>query len=261
MKKNLMSLLFALVMVVGLSGSALAVQTSVYDEAGVMSLYEVDILDAACQEIAQTYGCGVYILTVDDYAYYSYETDAYDFATDVYTSWGLGEGPEQNGILLMLNIYEREYALVAYGSTAHTAFTDYGKDVISENFLPSFAQDDWFGGFESYVDDCEDFLDLAAQGTPVDVGQAEPVPLGVCIGGGVLTGLIVAAIVVLVKKKGMNTAVQQRQADVYVTDSGLDLRVSHNQFIHTTVSVREIEDHKGGTTIDAKGFSGKSGKF
>ena len=162
--------------------------------------------------------------------------------------------------MLLINIPERKYGLIAYGDTAHYAFTDYGKDLMSENFVEYFGNDDWYGGFECFASDAAEFLELAAQGTPVDVGAEEPVSWFSCIVGGVAIGMIISAVVVFIKKKGMNTAVEQKEADVYVVDGGLLLRHSSNTFIHTTVEVRELKS-EGGTTIDAEGFSGKSGKF
>ena len=235
----------------------------VYDDAGVLTQEEIAALEASCAETAQTYSCGVYVYTVDNYTDYSSETDAYEVAKDIYQANNFGVGEEQAGVMLLLNISERDYALIAYGDTAHYAFTDYGKDVMSENFVEYFGNDDWYGGFECFASDAAEFLELAAQGTPVDVGAEEPVSWFSCIVGGVAIGMIISAVVVFIKKKGMNTAVEQKEADVYVVDGGLSLRYSTNTFIHTTVSVRDLSEDKdrGGTTIDSEGFSGKSGKF
>lgn len=238
--------------------------TMVFDDAGVLTQEEIAALEASCAETAQTYSCGVYVYTVDNYTDYSSETDAYEVAKDIYQANNFGVGEEQAGVMLLLNISERDYALIAYGDTAHYAFTDYGKDLMSENFVEYFGNDDWYGGFECFASDAAEFLELAAQGTPVDVGAEEPVSWFSCIVGGVAIGMIISAVVVFIKKKGMNTAVEQTEANVYVTKGGLHLTRNTNQFMYTDRAVRTIRDDNdssGGTTIDAEGFSGKSGKF
>ena len=73
MKKRIICLLAALLLLLGLSVSAsAAVYANVIDTAELLSESEAEALDARCSELEQTYGCGVYLVTVDDYtAYYS----------------------------------------------------------------------------------------------------------------------------------------------------------------------------------------------
>ena len=53
---------------------------------------------------------------------------------------------------------ERDYSLIAYGSDAHYAFTDYGKTVLENGFLDDFRRDDWNSGFSDYISGCEQLL-------------------------------------------------------------------------------------------------------
>lgn len=85
-------------------------------------------LRSAPPAVSEQYGCGVYIVTVEDFTDYS---DAYyvdDFGEELFSSYDLGLGDGNCGILLILSMAERDYGLVAHGDFANTAFTDYGKD-------------------------------------------------------------------------------------------------------------------------------------
>ena len=66
MKKRIICLLAALLLLLGLSVSAsAAVYANVIDTAELLSESEAEALDARCSELEQTYGCGVYLVTVD----------------------------------------------------------------------------------------------------------------------------------------------------------------------------------------------------
>ena len=221
--------------------------------------------------ITREYGCGVYIASVEDY--WDYNSDGiYEAAKTFYGANGLGVGAEENGVLLMLSMDDRDYAIAAYGSFGNMAFTDYGKDLMAENFLDDFAYDDWYEGFSDYMSDCEEYLAQAAAGTPVDIDAAdgaysdEPLTFGENLMGslpiGLVIGLVIALIFCLISKARMKSARVKTAAEEYVTENGMDLWVNEDRYLHTSVVRRpRPKNNEGGTTIDLDGFSGKSGKF
>ena len=72
MMKKYASLLFALVLALSLSVSAAADSSGVYvyDDAALLTQEEYDTLTASAMAVADQYGCGVYVVTVDDMADY-----------------------------------------------------------------------------------------------------------------------------------------------------------------------------------------------
>ena len=179
MKKRIICLLAALLLLLGLSVSAsAAVYANVIDTAELLSESEAEALDARCSELEQTYGCGVYLVTVDDYTAY-YSADSIEsFAESVFLDLGLGAGAEQDGVLLVLSMAERDYDICAHGTIGNRAFTDYGKGVLAERwFLEPFSRDDWSGGFAAFLDGCEEYLRMDAEGAPFDQGT-DPERLG-----------------------------------------------------------------------------------
>ena len=88
---------------------------------------------------------------------YTYDETIYEAAKTLYQEYSLGYGEEKSGELLLLSMAERDYTLIAYGY-GNTAFTDYGKDKLSEVFLDDFGDDNWYSGLSDYLDKSESML-------------------------------------------------------------------------------------------------------
>lgn len=128
----------------------------VCDTALLLTDEEWASLEAQAEEISQKYQCGVYFITVDDFTDY-YDGSVYEAAKAIYTANSLGWGGEKSGVMLLLSMAERDYSLIAYGY-GNTAFTDYGKDKLSEVFLDDFGDDNWYSGLSDYLDKSESML-------------------------------------------------------------------------------------------------------
>ena len=141
----------------------------VSDTAGLTTTEQWQKLETAAERISDRYGCGVYVVSLQDYRDYGSYNNIRNFSEEFYNHYRLGLGQNRNGILLVLSMAERDYCLIAYGSDAHYAFTDYGKEVLENSFLDDFKRNDWNGGFADYISGCEELLSKAAEGKPVDV--------------------------------------------------------------------------------------------
>ena len=265
-KKITLSLLLALCLVLSLGGVALASSEMavpyVTDAAGLLTQDEVLALEAQAEQIAEDYGCAPYILVVENYRDYEDTYDVFEAGMNLYERWELGHGPEKNGLLLILSMAERDHALVTYGSVTHQAFTDYGQEALREQFLDNFHNDDWVGGFRDYLDGCAWLLEQAKNGTPYDVNTA-PKGFNPLI---IVIPLVLALVVCLVLTAQMKTAKRKTEAGDYMVQGGTEMRVVQDIFTHRTVTRQVIQSENkggggGGTTINARGFSGKSGKF
>lgn len=267
-KKVILSLLLALCLLLPLGGAALAsgemAVPYVTDTAGLLTQAEVMALEEQAEQIAADYGCTPYILVVENYREYEDTDDVFEAGMNLYERWELGCGPEKNGLLLMLSMAERDCALVTYGSVTHQAFTDFGQDYLTEQFLDNFRQNDWAGGFRDYLDGCAWLLEQAKNGTPYDVGSVEEEPVfNFFI---ILIPMVLALVVCVVLMLQMKTANLKTEAGDYMVQNGTNMRVVQDIFTHRTVTRQVIEQNEnkgggGGTTINSRGFSGKSGKF
>lgn len=241
---------------------ALPVQASesgfVFDEAELLTQEEIFPLEELAADISGQYDCGVYIVTVWDYAQHG--TDVREAAENYFLSHDLGLGGDENGVMLFLSMADRDYALIAHGSLGNTAFTDYGKDVLSEAFLDDFYYDDWPGGLMDYVLTSGSFLESAAMGTPVDVEQGSGIGLTLVMV--LLIPAAIAGITCAVMAASMKTARRKTHADDYRKE--VQIAGRHDRFITRTVVRQKIESSSsssGGTKVNSRGFSGKSGKF
>ena len=270
------SLLLLVVMAIPVMASTDAQLPYVTDMAGLLSQSELRSLEDLAKQISEEYQCGVYIITLDDYTEYSSEYDVFNAAEDIYLRYQLGHGSNDDGIMLLLSMEERDYALVSYGSNAHYAFTDYGQMLLEDVFLDDFRYNDWYSGFDDYLNKCDALLEAAAAGTPVDV-QGGSNGYGSETDGGfdVMTfGLIllsccgVSGVICGIFASQMKTAVKNSGAEQYVVGNGAQMSIRTDQYTHTTHSRRKIQTSSsgghsggGGTTVRSSGFSGRSGKF
>ena len=277
MKKLFVCLILCLSLCMGFALSASAESYNVSDAAGLLSYEQLAALDEQSKTVSEYYDCGVYIVIVDDYKSYVPGSIA-DFSEAVYKSYDLGYGEGRNGILLALSMAERDYDLCAYGDWAHYAFTDYGKDKLSETFLDNFRNNDWFGGFNDYIANSVSLMELAKNGNPLDTINYEEVPE---VPGWTPTELmliifvpcLIALGVCSVYRAQMKTAKRQFFAMPYVDESRSHMRVNTDQFlsrnvVRTPIPRKDDDDgprasggRPGGTSINSGGFSHKSGKF
>ena len=284
--KKYASLLFALLLALSLGVSAAADSSGVYvyDDAALLTQEEYDTLTASAMAVADQYGCGVYVVTVDDMADYidpeavteTGETGMAAFTEYAWDALGLAASYDSNGIMLALSMAERDFQMLAHGDTANAAFTDYGKYLMRDEFLDNFREDDWYGGFADYIAACGRYLEANANGTPIDVEPDVPLTVGEKIGFGLMVGLplgiLIAFIVCAIYKGQLKSVRRATEAARYTVSGGTEITEREDRFTHTT-EVRtpiktESDDHdsggsgfSGGTTVNSGGFSHSGGKF
>ena len=266
-------LLILLALVLCLSATVWAAeQTYVVDLS--LSLTNDEWLELNRQaEEASLDGCGVYIILLDDYR--AYAGDPQGCAEKLYSSNAYGVGADADGILLLLSMDDRDYAIVGHGPLGRAAV----EWVDDEAFLDDFRYDDWYGGFEDYIDECAyavgqakdyGYSQIGGQSGPQAVITPAPVPAGRSpLDGGtflliLLGSALVSLIVCLILLSRMKTARKQTAADDYVPDRGIQFRIRTDLYTHTTRSVRHVPKNNsssGGSSGGGGGFSGRSGKF
>ena len=277
MKKRIFSLILSLTVAVALflPVAAYAASTDVstevdaeyvFDVYGLLTNSEQRKLENRAEEISEQYGCGVYIVIVDDYEDYAYYVET--AAEYIYEDTNLGMGSKRDGVMLLLSMHDRDYDIVAYGY-GNTAFTDYGKERVAEEFKDDFRSNDWYNGLNDYLNICERYLGYAENGKPVDVGHdPEHIDWGRVLFKAaliVLVPMIVAGIVVGIFWSQMKSVRLAGTAAEYVAPGGLDVQVSEDVYTHTSVNrirrERSSNSGGGGTSVNSGGFSHSSGKF
>ncbi len=267
MKKTSFSIILLLCLFAGFAGMAYADSGFPYvtDVVGIISDSEKVVLEQHASEISSEYGCGVYIIVVDDFRRYTDSFDCFNAAENIYLQYDLGLGHEKNGILLLLSMQDRDFALAAYGASAHYAFTDYGKEIVIDAFIPELSTNSWYGGLSTYLESAESLLMSAYEGNPVDVPEVE-LSFAEAFILAFAAASAIALIVCLIFKAQMKTAKTQNFASEYIDRNSFNLYAHQDIFLHRSVTRQIIQNSSsssggGGTSINSSGFSGRSGKF
>lgn len=230
----------------------------IIDEAALLNASERMELDMIAAQISEAYGCGIYIMTVDDFRDYGYGNDVFTTTWNIYHDRSLGWGNERQGMILLLSMDDRDFATFFYGKDVEHAFDAYGQEALEEHFLDNFASNDWYGGFLDYLNTSEKFLSSAAEGDPVRESKAGMYAVVILI------SCVISLIVTLVIRSQMNNAKLQHNAASYIAADGLQLTHRNDRFLHITRTRRKIQtssDSSGSRSHSGGGGSGRSGKF
>ncbi len=225
----------------------------VFDYSNALSAAKCDSLSQKAADLGSKYGCGIYVLVSDDYT-----GDIYKAAYTFYHDYELGLGSERNGIILLLSPYYREFAFFVYGSDAGYAFNDYAQTVVEDSFYSDFADNDWSGGIDDFIDACKKALSAAESGSPLRKKA------GFEYGIAYVIAALIALIVCLVCARGMKSAKKRTEAHEYIAANGIDVSFSNDKFLYQTVSVHHVNNSSSSRPTSSRsggGGSGRSGRF
>ena len=276
MKRRIVCILLVALLLLGLCCTAFAEAPAtepqlwnITDTVGLLTSDEDLTLEERAEEISAQYGVGIYLLILEDYS--EHYDDPYETAYELYHQNTLGLGEDRDGVILLMSMSDRKYATFFYGPKAEYAFDAYGQELMEEEFLDDFRDDDWYDGFEDYLEVCDEYLARAEAGDPVrgdysSAGGSDGSGIGttilVCLG----ISAVIAMIVCLILRGKMKSVRKGTHADAYVAGS-LNLTASRDQYTHTTETRTKIEHESsdsgggGSSACSGGGGSGRSGSF
>ena len=229
----------------------------IFDFSDLLPYEEWEELEARARDITNGQHCGVYFVLIDDYT--DYGDDVYKVTYQLYHEGQLGFGDGRDGVIALLSMTNRKYAMFVYGEYAEYVFNTYGQEELENRFLGFFEYDDWYGGISHYLDACDEFLTLAAAGDPVRLSYWEYFPVGVAL------GFLGAGLICLFLLRGMKSVKRKKEANAYIADGGLHLTVERDEFQRTVVTRSTIEKESSGggssRSESGGGGSGRSGSF
>ena len=292
MKKSF-SLLLILLLLVLLPTAALAESTGetvfpyVLDNAGILTESQRSSLETRAAELSEEHGCKLYIVTVKDHS--EFNPDVYEAAKGIYNFYDLGYGEGKDGVLLLLSMNERDFALIGHGDKGETICGHESRWIIEDDFLDNFQGNDWDGGFSDYLEVCGRQLTKLESGEDITEGAdiivgpngqeyhsynapGEPtrMPTGAKLAIGLGAPCLIALGVCATFKAQMKTAKEKTTAEEYVVPGSAALRVRDDHFINRTETRVPIQTQSssgrggssGGSSFHSGGgFSGSSGKF
>ena len=123
MKKRIITVLLALTLLLCLSVSVFAESQlwNITDDAGLLSDEEYTQLESYAESVSETYGVGVYVITIDNYE--DYYDSPYETAWQFYHEYTLGEGDDRDGIILLLSMTSTAFSSSMTGTSTISAMT------------------------------------------------------------------------------------------------------------------------------------------
>lgn len=236
------------------------------DDAGLLTSGEASELNRALDEISERQEMEIAVITVpelpDGYTAQSYADDIYD-----YYGYGYGEGDD--GILLLLSMGEREWAVTTYGYGI-TAFPDSVIDLIMNDCLYYISDGAYFNGFSYFAQLCDEYTTKARNGVienpdenfgftddyggyygdsyidyddPISIIGGASGPTAITVTGGIpfalplslIAGFLISGLIVGVWKSELKSVGKQSGASEYARRDSIRVTLSRDLFLYRNV--------------------------
>lgn len=258
--KKIFSWLLLLILTVAVSSTAYAEfqNPPIVDEAGYLMQEELKRLSSDLDSVRKKYNVEVAIYTESDMT----SSTAEESADDIYDYNGYGAGENDDGILLYICSDTREYHFTTHGKGLDI-FNSNGLAYIESEVLPHLLEDDYYEGFEAYIDAAGELLQMAKEGTPYNEKHYSTKYLIGVIATAFLIPLLVAFIMMKKKLKKMKTALENNYAANYVKPGSMRIDTSRDLFLYSRITKTEAPKSGSGTHTSSSGrtHGGRGGSF
>lgn len=238
MKRKLFSLILCLLILGSLVLPASAASSLVLDYAGLMTNIETQALEERSQQLRNSYGLDVVILTAPNL----YGKSAQAFADDFYDN----NGYSKDGVLFLIDKGSRQWYISTSG-TAIELLSDRDLLQIEDSVIPYFSEGRYYDGF------CR-FQDMLPRLLHNNDGRSGGVNLFLSL----ILGAAIAGIAIMVMRSTMNTKRPQRSAGTYETDGSYHLRGHQDLFLYSNVSKRPRPQNNPSGSSTHRSSSGRS---
>lgn len=248
--KRWIPLLLSIVLILCFSLAAFASQPKIVDEAGLLTDTEITALEHKAQALSEKYQTDIVIVTV--YSLDGKSSDAY--ADDYFDYNGYGIGSDHSGILFLVSMEYRDWAVSTCGKTIGEITNRDSQDIVS-GISEHLSQGEYYLAFDGYLDSVNSCLESSINSEKF---QAKDFLIALAV------GIAVAGITLLVMRGKMNTAKAQRGAASYLKAGTYALHRQSDIFLYSNIhKVRRAENNGGSTHRSSSGRShgGSRGKF
>lgn len=220
-----------------------------YDEADLLTDSEETALVDKLTKVSHATNAQIVVATIASMD----GGDIDSFVDYLYDSMGFGYGENHDGVLLLVCMDPREYRILSNGY----AGVAIGPDQIDtlcdfmETYLPNGH---YVAAFNSFADQCGEFLEYYQMGSPFKVGKNLAISL--------IIGIIAGLIVVLVLKSQLKSVRKQDQAHRYVKPGSMTVDMQYDIFLYRTVTrtkkQERVESASSGSGDTARSKGGGS---
>lgn len=251
--KRLISFLLVLALLPVLAFSVFAAEPKVVDQASLLAEDDAASLTTQAQRLTDQYQMDVVILTIPSLNGRYIES----YADDYYDSHGYGVGEDFSGVLLLIVMDTREWAISTCGK-AIAALPDRAIDDLFDVMADDLSNGDYSQAFEAYLTELEDWFRAYWDDQTVDAGDYLRVILVSLVAGAAVGG-----IAILVMRSQMNTAKAQSGAASYLTDGSFHFTRRSDIFLYSNVSRTRKVQNNSSTHSSSSGRShgGGHGRF
>lgn len=244
------------------------------DDAGLLSSAENEELLGKLDEISVRQACDVVIVTTNRLG----GKTPTEFADDFFDYNGFGIGPNADGILLMISMEDRDWAISTHGFGI-TAFSDAGQAHIMKQILPSLGEGDFFAAFSEFSTLADQFLEQAKNDAPyveetLPKPEISPKEYAVRLLVSAVLSVLLSLIPLAFLTSSHKSIRSQTHAGTYIRDGSFQVTEGNDLFMysresrtrHETSSSSSYRSSSGGTSRTHTSSSGRthggsSGKF
>jgi len=249
------------------------------DDADLLSDSEETALLALLEQKSEKVQADIAVVTVED----TDGADVADFAMDYYDYNGYGQGDDNDGVLLLISMAERDFYITTTGFCIE-AITDYGRETIEGDFLPALSAGSYADAFRTFAAGCETLIQSAREGNIYDYYSSDsdsdngyggyyndayeyfggedfsgtvsrPFNVVPNLLLALAIGFALALITVSAMKGKLKTVHHRYEASNYVVPGSLNLRQSEDRFLYSNVTQTPIPQHDDNHSSHG-GFSG-----
>lgn len=252
--KKIFIFICACLLLLMLSPAAFAGSNVVVDEADILTPQQEDDLAGLAQSIINTYDMDVVVVVVSSLEGKTPQA----YADDYYDANGYGVGEDYSGVLFLLSITDRDYAISTCGE-AIDALSDQDIEYLLDCVFDDFRNGDYYLGLRTYLENLENEFydysvnkDAAPKSKAPNYGKIGIFSLAIGAGAG---GIGVATM-----RSGMNTAKPQIGAQSYLANNSFALPVNRDTFLYTRMTRTPIQTSSSGSRSRGSTHVGSSGR-
>ena len=217
-----------------------------YDDADLLTDSEETALTEKLKEASHATNAQIVVATMASMD----GGDIDSFVDYLYDSMGFGYGENHDGVLLLVCMDPREYRILSNGY----AGVAIGPDQIDtlcdfmETYLPNGH---YVAAFNSFADQCGEFLEYYQMGSPFKVGKNLAISL--------IIGIIASLIVAFVLKSQLKSVRKQDQAHRYVKPGSMTVDIQYDIFLYRTVTRTKKQERVESTSSGSGGTARSKG--
>ncbi|MEA5059426.1 MAG: TPM domain-containing protein [Candidatus Pelethousia sp.] len=151
-RNRLMAILLAVLLLFASSAALAVEEPRVYDQAGLLSTAEVDLLEERIAELRNSLGVDIVLLTADEGVY-----DTTDYADMFYENNGFGAGDNASGVLFFIDMQNRVSWISTTGNMIDY-IDDPREEMILDDQAAYLADGDFYGAFSVALDWTDSFV-------------------------------------------------------------------------------------------------------